>query len=104
MDPSGLLTEGGRVLFGYGVLGVVTVALGWVCRRLYCDLRASEKRVHELTVTTTQALSELSRGIEDRNRVLEAVAKGAAEQAAGFSALGDLLKAQHERVLDRFPR
>jgi hypothetical protein len=96
-----LLQEGGRVFIAQGLLGVMLLAFGWVIFRIYTDLRKSELQCSEMMREQARVLAELSHGIEERNRVLQRISEGMLELSTGFKALGQLLDAQHDRLLDR---
>jgi len=100
MDPA-LATEGGRYLITQGILGVLAVAQGFVIWRLYVDRQRAERQLHDLTVKYVEVMGELSRAIEERNKILDALSGAIADMGNGFRALGALLNEQHNRLLDR---
>lgn len=99
------LLEASRALIGEGVLGIVALGLSWVCYRLYNDKTELEKELRQRwadqMVSNVRVIGELAKSVEDRNKVLDGVAAGMSEMAAGFKALAQLLESQHDRLLDR---
>jgi len=65
------ITQAIKIVFNYGVLGVVAVGLGWLYHRSLAEIRTLNSVILELTKTTTQVIEKNTAALQNATAAQE---------------------------------